>query len=444
MNVTIFGLGLHGGGTSAARYFASQGHAVTVTDLREAAVLEASLSELSGFSNITAVLGRHRLQDFQQADLVIKNTAVPWDSPMLRHCSRIETDLSWFLDRTRRPVIGITGTKGKTTSSTLVHHLLLPRFPNASIAGNMGISLFDILDDDSLDPAVLELSSWQLRDLRMLGRSISPCTALLTSLFPDHMNSYTSMNEYVQDKAYLFSCSPENTILPESGIDPSCFPRNENTWYFGPSVRASGISPSGDTWNMYHRSGDIIRSLHAPDLPAGVFADTALGAVLCAFLAGADMEHIEKSLASFTPLPHRMEDAGTVLGIRWINDSASTVPQSVLRAVSHVPPPVHLITGGTDKGLTAELYYEIFPKVSSVHLLAGSFTRKILNWASLSYFGPFFTMQEAVESAFQAAKKQGGTVLLSPGASSFEHFLHEFDRGAQFLKALKQLKTGHC
>ncbi len=444
MNVTIFGLGLHGGGVSAARYFASRGHAVTVTDLRDASVLQESLSKLSEFSNITSVLGTHRLEDFQHADLVIKNTAVAWDNPMLQYCSQIETDLSWFLERTKRPITAVTGTKGKTTSAAIVHHLLLPSFPNASIAGNMGISLFDIADEDSPDPAVLEISSWQLRDLRMLGRTVLPRTALLTSLFPDHLNSYASMEGYIQDKAYLFSSITGSSILPASGIHPSWITRSENTWYFGPSAAASGISSSEGRWSIYDRRGEMLCSFNSPDLPFGVYEDTAMGAVLCAFLSGADMKHIEKGLASFPPIPHRMEEAGSFLGIRWINDSASTVPQSVLRAVSHVPPPVHLITGGTDKGLSAVLYGEIFPKASSVHLLAGSFTRKITDMAALPYYGPFYTMEEAVESAFESARKLGGTVLLSPGASSFEHFRHEFDRGTQFLKAVQHLGRGHC
>jgi len=216
MNVLIFGLGLHGGGASAAVYFLNRRCNVCVTDLKTEQELEKPLESIrrtaAGSSALTLHLGHHRIDDFIKADLVIKNTAVPPSHPLLLHADRWETDLSYVLKRTRRPIAGVTGTKGKSSGAYALFSILSQFYRKTDIAGNMGISLFDIIDiADSCDahqqtsasPIVIEFSSWQLRDLRHLGVLPNCRSALIPSLYPDHMNSYDSFHAYLSDKAYL-------------------------------------------------------------------------------------------------------------------------------------------------------------------------------------------------------------------------------------------------
>ncbi len=408
MKVTILGLGLHGGGTGAARFFASRGDDVLVTDLRTPEALAPSLKALEDLEGITYVLGTNRMRDITEAELVIKNSAVRWDNPLLAAAHRIETDISWNLNRITRPLICITGTKGKTTTAYLVHHLLSRKFPLCELAGNMGISLFSLHKTDGPDPLVLELSSWQLRDLRMLGTAIPHRASLLTSLYPDHLENGYTLAQYLKDKEYLFAQDGGWSVIPDNLSLPF----------------------SVDRMPVYHAE-EI--DLGIP----GVLGETAGQALLTARHFGMTSQEVLEAAKSFRAPDHRLQPLGVYRGISWFNDSAATIPEAVLRALEAIQPD-HLITGGTDKGLSVELFREVIPRCTTVHLLSGSFSKKLMESCIHPFFGPFETMEQAVESALTHARP-GDRVLLSPGAASFEGFLNAEDRGYQFINAVKSL-----
>ena len=208
------GLGLHGGGFSSAKFFARRGAEVTVTDLRDEQTLKPSIEKLE--RNITPgtiryVLGRHEERDFTGADIVIKSPAVAKDSAYLQNAALIETDISVFLRINNRPVIAVTGSKGKSTTSAATAHILEEEYPETRLGGNITVSPLEFLEQSSFTapsnkriPVVLELSSWQLGDLE--GKKLlKPEIALLTNILFDHMNHYDSMEAYVRDKALLFA-----------------------------------------------------------------------------------------------------------------------------------------------------------------------------------------------------------------------------------------------
>jgi len=166
LRVLIMGLGLHGGGIASARFFSQIGAIVTVTDLRDATSLESALQQLKGLP-IRYVLGRHEVRDFESADIVIKNPGVRNDSPYLAYATHIETDISIFLRYSESAVIAVTGSKGKSTVATAIWHVLSRNMPKALLGGNITVSPLDFLQETSEEvPVVLELSSWQLGDLR--------------------------------------------------------------------------------------------------------------------------------------------------------------------------------------------------------------------------------------------------------------------------------------
>jgi len=200
--VLVMGIGTRQGGLGVTRYLVDAGAEVTVTDLRDEHSLESTLRELRGLP-IRYVLGEHRREDFEQADVVVRNPGVPVESPWLAIArdagASIEMEMSLFFRACPAPIIGITGTKGKTTTSTLCAAILSRFRADTVLAGNMGRSALACLPDIASDtPVVIELSSWQLEGLG--EHRLSPHIALFTNLSPDHLNRYASMEAYLDAK----------------------------------------------------------------------------------------------------------------------------------------------------------------------------------------------------------------------------------------------------
>ncbi|HWP67739.1 MAG TPA: Mur ligase family protein, partial [Rectinemataceae bacterium] len=204
MKVLVMGLGLHGGGLESARFFCDKGAIVTVTDLRDETTLKPSIEALEGRA-LRYVLGKHEIEDFRTADIVIKNPAVRRTSPYLAAAKAIETDVSVFLRYSKSPIVAVTGSKGKSSTASAIHHGFRHSGTDSLLGGNITVSPLSFLDETGADrPVVLELSSWQLADMRGLG-VLKPKVAVLTAIMPDHMNYYSSMEEYVADKRLIYA-----------------------------------------------------------------------------------------------------------------------------------------------------------------------------------------------------------------------------------------------
>ena len=405
--VTIMGLGLLGGGVGVAKFFCQQGAEVLVTDSKTKRQLKESVDKLKGLS-IEFVLGKHRKEDFINTDLVIKNPGVPADSPYLKiakkHKIPIKTDVSIFFDLCQAPIIGITGTKGKSTTATLIYLLLKKKYNKTFLAGNIGISPLEILSKiTEKSKVVLELSSFELEDLKK-----SPHIAVITTLFPDHLNRYKNFRKYIEAKKPIFKYQKKNDILILN--------------YDNPEVKKL-----------------------ASEAPSKVlfFRNSCISAALAvAKLFKISKKDIKKVLSNFKGVPNRQELIAAKKGIRYINDTTATTPQSVILAINTFKKRfpnsgIILIAGGLDKNLNYKnLAEEIKRNVSSLILLPGTASNKIkrelgsfkINWAR--------SMKEVVKKAVSLAQK-GDIVLLSPGAASFNLFKNEFDRGEQFKEAVK-------
>src|SRR5689334_2173786 len=204
-NVLVLGLGVHGGGLGVTRFMVEQGATVRVTDTKDAAALATSLEALAGLP-VTLVLGEHRAEDFAWADLIVRNPAVPRESPWLALARRLGKpvimELGLFAALCPAPIIGVTGTKGKTTTATWTWEMLRRRWPDAVLAGNLRVSALELLPQITPDTrVVLELSSWQLEGLDDLRWS--PHLAAVTNLSPDHLNRYRDMADYAEAKRVI-------------------------------------------------------------------------------------------------------------------------------------------------------------------------------------------------------------------------------------------------
>lgn len=438
--VLIMGLGLHGGGAGSAAFFAKLGSKVVATDLKTKRELAPSIAKLKRFKTITYRLGGHRPADFQKADYVIKGPGVPENSRFLKIARQarvpILSDVEIFFSICPAPIIGITGTKGKTTATWLLGEFLdrgLRR--RIWVGGNIRKSVLEFLPAvRKNDLVVLELSSFQLDSLKR--SRLSPHIALITNVFPDHLNRYPAMAAYIASKANIFRYQKRGDYLFINGKDPIL--RRIASMAPGRVVR---FDPS----RTVRPFAKLIRTLPVYHIP------NIAGAVAIAKHFGVGEQAIQKVLTAFRGLPGRMEIIRLVRGVKFINDTTATNPGAAEQAVIAIKRRIgahglHVIAGGYDKGLAAEEFVKALQQhAASVAFLPGKASERMKQKLQKEQrrqrpqVSGAKSMGKAVWVAYRNAKP-GDAVLLSPGAASFGIFQHEFDRGDQFVAAVQKLR----
>jgi UDP-N-acetylmuramoylalanine--D-glutamate ligase len=471
MKVLVMGLGLHGGGLASVQYLARKGAQITVTDLRDEKTLASSLKPLKSLPSIRYVLGHHDPEDFKKADMVIKNPGVRPDSPYLALNQCIETDLSLFLAHSPARLIGITGSKGKSSAASALHWVLTAAqtqglIPGkAYVGGNITVSPLAFLDDLSAeDTVVLELSSWQLGDLQ--GRVqeevvdaggkpkalLKPQAAVFTSLLPDHLDRYGTMEAYIGDKRILYQGQdPQDlTVAPDDPWGRSFLAETQGR----PQVYGETPLPIDLTggWLTGPSGPGLARLKGASPIPVEVVPSqlripgyhqkkNLLAAGLALLDLGLPAGFIRDALGSFPGIEHRLEWFHEAGGIRFYNDTAATIPDAAAAAVRAFTAPVVLVTGGTDKKLDFTPLVQAATQAKALILLAGTGSdrlRPLLEEVFCSYRGPFDSVDQAVSASLEAARP-GDVVVFSPGCASFGMFLNEFHRGRQWKEAVRRL-----
>ncbi|MCL2557693.1 MAG: UDP-N-acetylmuramoyl-L-alanine--D-glutamate ligase [Treponema sp.] len=485
MKVLVMGLGLHGGGLECARFLRDRGAELTITDLRDEKTLAPSIESLesggAGFAPARYVLGRHEMADFQGADLVIKNPGVRPDSPFLKAAPRIETDISLFLNEAPARIVAVTGSKGKSSASSAIFWALDRAYKaggerRAFLGGNIAVSPLSFLGElRETDDVVLELSSWQLGDLRgrrktREGRELpllKPKAAVLTAIFPDHQDFYGGMEPYVADKRVIYEGQDQSdatiawddgwgkSFLAESraaGLVCSSAPLAEGAnggWLEsaeGPGLaRLSGPVAAG----LFGRRASSEPSVIEEIVPARLLIPgrhqkrNLLASGLALLALGLRPEEIRAGFETFAGIEHRMEMFRSSGGIHFYNDSAATIPEAAAQAVEALAAlgGLVLVTGGTDKNLDFLPLARAAERAKAVALLAGTGSEKLralLDAAGVAYLGPFDSIDAAAAAAIAAAAS-GDSVALSPGCASFGMFLNEFDRGRKWKAAISRL-----
>jgi len=455
--VTVMGLGVLGGGTGAARYLAGHGARVTVTDLRDETALAESIELLAGLP-ITWHLGRHDDADFTRdgADIVVRNPGVPMDSPYLRLAAdsgvQVEMEMSVFFRDCPAPIVGITGTKGKTTVSALVGEILRAWNPEALLAGNMGISALMELDRLTPEtPVALELSSFQIESLN--DHHLGPQVAVITNIFPDHLDRYRDFDHYADTKRGLArAMSSEGTVVynaddPEAAkVAPVTAAR---LFPFGiGDGRGEGAWLVEDRFVL--RDREVHLAFERPDLLAldgDHGARNALAAIAATHAYGVPEDAIRAGLASFRGVENRLEVVAVHDGVTYVNDTSATAPAAAIAGVRVLAPragTLHLIAGGADKRTDLTPFAdELASRAVQVYLLEGMATiglAGLLAERGVVISGTFGDMASAVEAASQAAA-DGDIVALCPACASFGMFRNEFDRGRQFRQAVQAAVT---
>ena len=453
--ITVMGLGTRGGGLGVARWLVEQGALVTVTDLRTEAELVSSIEALAGL-DLRLALGGHDARDFTPdgADIVIRNPGVRLTSKYLEIAREsgvaIEMEMSLFLRACPAPVIGITGTKGKTTTSLLVGAMLRDWDQTAVVAGNMGVTALGQLSSIRPDtPVVLELSSWQLEALR--DHRLAPHIAVLTNISDDHLDAYNGFEDYANTKRSLVQHLSADDFVVLNQDDPET--RRAGIETIGCIARfgaapgtANGCWIDGERLIWRWRGEETTIDLPCNPALAGAHQRwNAAAAVAACLLYGVPMTSVRAGLERFSGAPHRQEVVAVIDGVLYVNDSAATAPAAVISALkSFADRRIHLIAGGSDKKIDlAGFAEEAGRSAHRIYLLTGTATEELepllAPWAG-SVAGVFKSMASAVAAAHGAAR-EGDVVLLSPGCASFGLFRDEFDRGDQFRTAVLQRKT---
>jgi len=406
------------------------------------------------------VLGEHREVDVIETDLVVRNPAVPVESPLLALAFKnnvpVETDISLFFRLCPFEITAITGTRGKSTTTAWVGEMMKHAFGDAVIAGNNQRSplndLERLLESKKKIPVILELSSWMTESLAHVGQSAH--VAAFTNIYPDHLDRYSSISEYRDAKAILFEKQTENDIAVlsydhELVREVSPMTKARVTWT---SLQELGSGYSGACvvdGNLIFMSeaGEKTFLVTVDDLSLKGVHNLANGltASATAFASGVPIESIKYGLTNFAGLFGRQEQVAKVSGVDYVNDTTATTTEGVVAALNRFAAEnkkIVLITGGTTKGLSyVDLGQRINETCRAVIFLSGSATEEMKEYVDQSLvFGETKSMSEAVELASLAAKT-GDVVVMSPGASSFELFLNEFDRGNQFVEAVRGLDT---
>jgi UDP-N-acetylmuramoylalanine--D-glutamate ligase len=361
-------------------------------------------------------------------------------------------EMSLFFRVCPAPIIGVTGTKGKTTVATLTGELLRDAFPDVVVAGNMGVSALGQLPRLRPDvPVVIELSSWQIESL--LEHGLAPHVAVLTLIAEDHLNTYADFADYATTKRGIARHQRRCDWLVVNRDDPE-------SWRSATEAQATvipfGLGDNGGdgAWAtpqelLWRREGVEshwrLPAIAALAGPHGV--RNALAALAAATLSGAGPDAIAVGLERFRGVKDRLEMVAEIDGVTYINDTTATAPIATAAAFDGLtkrPGSIHLLAGGADKGLDPSPLADAAARhAAQVYLFDGTATPAIersLRDRGLIPRGPFSGMVEAVSAAKRAARP-GDAILLSPGCASFGLFRDEFDRGDRFREAVATLKA---
>ncbi|MAG28680.1 UDP-N-acetylmuramoyl-L-alanine--D-glutamate ligase [bacterium] len=449
--ILLLGLGLHGGGVATARWLHKNGAKLVISDLKKKSVLSHSIEKLAKHKSIKYVLGKHKERDVKWADYIVYNPGVPKESKYLQLARRLNkpvyNEASLFFDRCKAQIIAVTGTRGKSTTSALIASMCEKKNKRTILAGNIKTSfMLDVVDRATKnDLVVLELSSWQLEGLNIVRGT--PHVAVVTNLYPDHLNRYRNLTNYYCSKKEIFKHQDEDRFIILNDEDnivrdwqkEAC----SRTFLFSKkNHKGHGAYVQNNKIKFaLENKREVIASVKDIKLEGMHNLENVLAAITAAKIYGVANSQIKKALNTELILEGRQEVISVKRGITFVNDTTATTPVAGIAALQRFgnkKKNIILIAGGADKKLD---YYDWSKEVKKyckqVFLLKGD--ASIKQEKALKKFRNLDTnhtsMSVIAEKALEQAKK-GNIILLSPAAASFNLWQHEFERGDDFVKAV--------
>lgn len=434
--ILIVGLGATG--IATAKYLHSIGKRIALADEKNESELSARLAELEGIP-FKGHFGQHRTEDFLAYPMIVLSPGVDSELPILKLAResgvRVAGEIELASTFIQEPIIAVTGTNGKTTTTTLIGEIFGKAFGDVFVGGNIGTPLIQYLQGAPKPYVIVEISSFQLETTH----AFKPNTAILLNIAEDHLDRYRSFNEYKDAKYRIFQNQTEtdyaiiNTnILPaidgKSKILPfstqqetseGAFSRNGNMY-----VRLEGRE------FVYRRELSPLIGLHN--------TENILTALLTAHIYGVDQAITEDVLKTFKGLPHRIQFVRMKNGVSYYDDSKATNVESTKKALDSMDGKVILIAGGKDKGGSYEIIKTVASKIKAVIVIGEAQQRIITELGDAIDVLAEGSMESAVRRAFDMAA-YGDNVLLSPMCSSFDMFRDYKERGNVFRSIVESL-----
>ncbi len=458
--VLLMGLGLHGGAVAVLNWLAKNGAILTVTDIKSKKELKASLDKIKTRKKIKYTLGKHDLADFKDQDLIVQNPGVPSDSKYIKYARKqgipVVNEAVMFFGLYPSEIIGVTGTRGKSTTASLLHAILKTEIKNNVLAGNIAtVPMFSVIDKLKEDSwPVLELSSWHLDGLGEYRKS--PHIAVVTNVMVDHLNRYKNFTAYKRAKLInvKYQKKDDIAVLNYDNKDTKSFARKTKArvYYFSLKRKVRGCYKKNNWLYFYNgKESKRVMSFKNIRLLGEHNTQNILAAVTVAKLLGIKNKNIAKAVNKFKGVDYRLEYKGKKNNVEIYNDSTSTTPDATIAAIRALEgKSIVLLAGGEDKQLDyKELAKEIKKSVNFLVLLSGSGSDKLKKeLADIAY--PSYQMLTGIDdlaiACDLALKYSGGrdrAILFSPAAASFNMFANEFDRARQFDKLIdgKEKKT---
>ncbi|MBT4364203.1 MAG: UDP-N-acetylmuramoyl-L-alanine--D-glutamate ligase [Desulfobacteraceae bacterium] len=444
-NILVVGLGKSG--VAVARFLKKNGANVTITDKADENNLGQFVSEIREIG-IKEELGYHRNETFCESDLIVLSPGVPDTiSPVLeakKNGVEIIGEIELAASFIKEPIIAVTGTNGKTTTTTLLGEMLKKSGFKVFVGGNIGNPLIDYTDSkEKADVVVVEVSSFQLDTIS----AFRPHVSVLLNITADHLDRYKDFNEYVMSKGRIFENQDHNDLAIVNGRDiyarKTCRNIRSRRLFFNSEDETENkayINGRTIKFNLPDCKEEIL-DIHKASLSGAHNLENISAAGLAALAVGGTINGMQSAIDEFQGLSHRLEYVDTINGVRFYDDSKATNVDAVARAIETFSEPVVLIMGGRDKmGGYHKLESLVKERVKTL-VVIGEAKDNIEN--ALGAFAPVkraSSMEEAVSMAWSSTEP-GDVMLLSPACSSFDMFQSYAQRGNAFSKEVKYLKV---
>lgn len=440
VKVGVLGLGTEN--ISLVKFLVAKNAEVTVCDEKREEELEEYLSQIRHL-NLEYRFGPDYLDNLGDFEIVFRTPGLPYLNPKIQKAKRdgviISSQTKLFFENSPSPILGVTGTKGKGTTTTLIGEILKSagNYEKIYIAGNIGTPPVEFLDQLSeKDLVVLELSSFQLQDL-----DISPHIAVVLNISSDHLNHHQDLAEYVAAKENIVRYQKENDLAVlnadyKTSVNFSLLGDGKEFWFSRFKRLENGVFVEKDQIILETKGQKIpIVKTSEVNLRGAHNLENINAAIMASYLAGADIETIKKVVKSFKGLEHRLEFFHESNGIKFYNDSFSTTPETAIAAIKSFSEPIILICGGSEKNADYSLLgLEIsHSKVKTAILIGqtGSRIESKIKSPNLKIINDCQDLDQVIEKIKEEAKP-GDVVLLSPASASFDWFSSYKERGKLF------------
>lgn len=448
-NKKVLVLGLGDSGISVARFLIEEKAKVMVNDYKSEEFFK-DLIEYFKKEGIEYIFGEHPIEILKDIDLIVISPGIPKNNPIYLEAKRREikiiSEIELAFHFSKAPIIAVTGTKGKSTTTSLIGEILKNAGIENIVAGNIGLPFISVVRKLNDGFFVLEVSSFQLEDIM----EFKPFISLFINIYPDHLDRYQSMDEYIRAKERIFMNQNEKDYAiinhDQEEIIKLASKYSMRKLFFG-------FNKLGDKYGIYYdesSKGIVYKTFEREGIlkvPKGIWNSVLLKNFMAASLVGLllniDDKTIEKTGEEFKGIPFALEKIGEIKGRIFINDSKATNPISTISAIKSINSPIILILGGRNKNFNFEELFEYIKKSNVKSVILIGETKKIMSSLAESYkisYEKADSLEEAVRMGFKRSEP-GDVILLSPACASFDMFENYKERGKVFNKIVEKIKN---